>query len=245
MIRIVLAALWVVLFLILSLPLAFVEFIIGLFSPSARAKSSQVIISFAFKVVILAAGTKVIVKGKENIPADTPVLYAPNHRSIFDVVITYTLAPGQTGYVAKKEIRKVPLLNMWMIFMNCQFLDRSNLREGLKVILKCADLVKNGVSICIFPEGTRNKTDLDIQEFHDGCFKIAEKSSCPVVPVAINNTEQIFEAHLPWLKKTTVVIEYCKPIFTADMSREEKKTIGKLVSDEIVEAYVANKALIQ
>lgn len=243
MIRFLLDAIWVIVFLILSIPFLLIALIIGLFNKQLRAKFSQAIIGFAFKVVLIFAGTKVIVKGRENIPEGEAALYVPNHRGIFDIVATYPLAVGPTAYVAKKETKKFPIFSIWMSFMNCQFLDRKDLREGLKVILKCAELIKEGTNVFIFPEGTRNKTDEPLQEFHDGSFKIAEKSECKIIPVAINNTDQIFEAHLPKVKKHTIIIEYCKPIDTKGLTREGKKELSQKVREEILEAYLRNKAL--
>lgn len=101
-------------------------------------------------------GVKVTVIGEENVP-DEPVLFIGNHRSFFDILLTYSRCRNLTGYVAKKEMEKIPLLSTWMRFVHCLFLDRENPKEGLKTILQAIDYVKNGISICIFPEGTRNK----------------------------------------------------------------------------------------
>ena len=75
------------------------------------------------------------------------------------------------------------------------------------------DYVKNGISICIFPEGTRNNgEELSMLPFRDGALKIAEKTGCAIIPISMNNTADIFEAHFPRVKKVHVVIEYGKPI---------------------------------
>ena len=155
MIRFIFVVLFVVLFLILSTPLMLVEWIIGKFNPGLKDKSSLAIVNWAFRQVIRLAGTKVIAIGEENIPTDTAVLYVGNHRSFFDVVLTYVRVPRPTGYVAKKEMLKWPLLNIWMKDLHCLFLDRQDIKAGLKTILAAIDKVKNGISICIFPEGTR------------------------------------------------------------------------------------------
>ena len=243
MVRFILCAVWTVLFLILSLPLVLIALILQIFSPMARAKYSQVIISGAFKVVTFLAGTKIVVNGKENIP-DGAVLYTPNHRSIFDIIITYPLCKGQTGYVAKKETKKFPIFSWWMSLMNCQFLDRKDLRSGLKMINKCIDLVKKGSSICIFPEGTRNKGTDPLLEFHSGSFKIAEKTGCPIVPVCIINSSNVFENQFPKIKKTTVYVNYLPAIETAGMSRDEIKGLTDRVHDELEKAYVEKTAEI-
>lgn len=244
MFRFIVAALWTTVFLILSIPVIIIEFLIGLFSKKTRARHSQAIICTAFKVLKAIAGTQLTIKGLANVPSGEPVLYVPNHRSIFDIILTYPLCPRQTAYVAKKETKKVPIFSIWMTFMNCQFLDRKDLRKGLKVILKCTDLVNAGSSVCIFPEGTRNKTEETLLPFHDGSLKIAEKAGCKIVPIAINNSEKIFEAQFPKIRKTKVVIEYCKPINPSDFSKENKREISLKVQEEIKTAYEANRALV-
>lgn len=76
------------------------------------------------------------------------------------------------------------------------------MREGLKTILQAIDYVKNGISICIFPEGTRNNgEELSMLPFRDGALKIAEKTGCAIIPISMNNTADIFEAHFPRVKK--------------------------------------------
>lgn len=241
MIRFILEVLFVIVFLILSIPVIFVEWLISFKWPKASANSSQAIVSAAFRIVFFISGSKLTIKGEENIPSDRPVLFVPNHRSIFDIVIGYGYARKQVGFVAKKEIRKVPVFSTWMALMNCQFLDRKDLRAGLKVINKCAELIKNGTSIFIFPEGTRNKTEEPLQDFRDGSFKIAEKANCTIIPVCLNHTDDIFEKHLPKIKPTHVTIEYCKPIELEGLSREEKKQISSQVHEVIVNTYLQNQ----
>jgi 1-acyl-sn-glycerol-3-phosphate acyltransferase len=136
---------------------------------------------------------------------------------------------------------KVPLLSIWMRYLHCLFLDRDNIKEGMKTILAAIEKVKNGISICIFPEGTRNKVNDTFMPFHDGSFKIADKGGVPIVPMAIVNAADIFEDHVPWIRKTTVVIEYCEPIYMNELEKEDKKAIGKYVSDIIAETYFKNK----
>ena len=106
------------------------------------------------------------------------------------------------------------------------------------------DELKSGISICIFPEGTRNRTDDVLLEFHDGSFKIAEKTGCPVVPMSINNAAAIWEDHLPWIRKAHVVIEYGKPIYVRDLDREQKRHLSAAVQDVIRTNYEKNKALV-
>ena len=242
MFRFIIVALFVILFLILSTPLMLAEWIIGKWNPDLKSRSSLAIVNWAFRWVIRLSGIKVIVKGEENIPKDTAVLYVGNHRSYYDIILTYVRVPRPTGYVAKIEMLKIPLLSIWMKNLHCLFLDRKDIKQGLKTILAGVDLVKSGISVCIFPEGTRNKTKDTFLPFHDGSFKIAEKGGVPVIPMSIVNSSAVFEDHMPKICKSTVVIEYGKPIDIKSLDKDTRKNIGNYVSGIIGEAYFRNKA---
>ncbi len=244
MIRFLLVATFVILFLVLSIPLLFIEWIIGKFNMDLKNKSSLAIVNWAFRVCLFLAGTSVTVIGEENVPKDVPVLYIGNHRSYFDILITYIRVPRPTGYIAKKEMLRYPLLSNWMKNLHCLFLDRKDIKQGLKTILTAIEKVKSGISICIFPEGTRNRVNDTFMEFHEGSFKIAEKTGCPIIPMSINNSAQIFEDHIPKIKKTHVVLEYGKPIYPAELSKEDRKHLGVYTQNIIKETYFKNKELV-
>lgn len=241
MIRLILVASFVILFLLLSSPLLLIEWIIGKFNPGAKDRSSLAIVKWAFRCVMRLAGTNVIVLGEDKIPQDTAVLYVGNHRSNFDVVMTYMRVPRLTGYISKKEMHGLPFLRIWMKYLHCLFLDRDNVKEGLKTILTAVEKVKSGISICIFPEGTRNEVPDTFLPFHEGSFKIATKGNVPIVPMSIVNAGDIFEDHFPKIKKTTVVIEYCDPVYTKELDKAAQKNIGAYVCNIISEKYFKNK----
>ena len=246
MIRFILVCLFVVLFLILSIPLMFVEWIIGKFNMDAKSRSSLAIVNWAFRCILFLTGVKITVIGEENVPQDTAVLYVANHRSFFDILLTYVRVPRPTGYVSKVELLKVPLLRQWMKNLHCLFLDRTDIKKGMQTILEGIEKMKSGISICIFPEGTRNRSesDLELMEFHEGSFKLATRTGCPIIPIALNNTVSIFEKQFPKIRKTHVVIEYCKPIYPAELSKEDKKFVGRYTQNIILEALKKNESLV-
>lgn len=239
MIRFIIAAIFVVLFLILSIPLLLAEWIIGKFNQKIKDKSSLAIVNWGFRVVVWISGVELTVIGEENVPKNEPVLYVCNHRSYFDIVLTYIRVPRPTGYIAKKEMLRIPLLSNWMKNLHCQFLDRDNIKEGLKTILQAIELVKSGISICIFPEGTRNKVD-EMMPFKEGSLKIAEKSGCAIVPMAITNSAEIFENHVPKIRKTKVILEYGKPFYVKDLEKEQRKFVGAYTQDLIAKMLQKN-----
>lgn len=242
--RTVLVVLFVFLFLVLTIPVMLIEWIIGKFNQNLKDRSSLRIVQWAFRCVLFLSGTKITVIGEENVPKDEPVLYIGNHRSYFDVVITYARTPGLCGYLSKKEIDRIPLLNIWMRYLHCLFLDRDNIKQGLEMILKAIGKVKNGISICVFPEGTRNDSGEDFLPFRSGCLKIAEKTGCPVIPMALNHTEDIFEAHIPWIRKTHIILEYCKPVYPKQLPKEEKKKLAEIVEQTVKDTYYKNQPLV-
>lgn len=242
MIRLLVIALFLIVFFIFSIPLYLIEWLIGKVNPHARDISSLRIVQGAFKIILFLSGCKLTVIGEEHVPKDETVLYIGNHRSFFDVVITYARCPGLTGYLAKKEIEKVPFLSTWMRYLYCLFLDRKDIKQGLKTILTAIDHVKQGISIFIFPEGTRSTgaDQAELLPFHEGSFKVATKTDCLIVPVALTNTSQILEDHFPFIKSTQVTLEYGKPFRPSELSKEDRKIIGSYTRDIIQEMVKKN-----
>lgn len=230
MFRLVLVAFYLFFYLLFALLLYPVTWIIGRIDPVKKSRFSMKIAKGLFRGVIFLAGIHVNVYGEENIPEDHAVLFVGNHRSFFDIIVGYLYLKQPCGYVAKKELAKVPILAAWMKNISCLFLDRENIKEGLKTILAGIEQVKNGTSMWIFPEGTRNKEgDLPLLPFKEGSMKIAEKSGCPVVPVAMTHTAEVFEDHLPWIRSTTVNVWFGEPIDLSALSKEERKKSGAYV----------------
>lgn len=243
MIRLILVAIFLLLIFIASAILFPLEWIIGKFSKRAKDISSLRIVQWVFKVILFLSGTKTTVIGYENIPKDEPVLFIGNHRGIFDVLVSYSRMPNLTGYVAKKEIDNVFIIRRWMRHLYCLFLDRDNMKEGLKTILTAIEQVKSGVSIVIFPEGTRNKGE-GLLPFHSGSFKIADKGKCKIIPMVQTNTEKIFENQFPRIKKTKTTLEFGKPIDLHELTPEERKNIANYTRDIIEQIYNKNKNLV-
>ncbi|MEF2955527.1 MAG: lysophospholipid acyltransferase family protein [Blautia sp.] len=247
MIRFIIVCICVIGYLILSIPILLAEWVVGKFNRRAKDISSLRIIQTVFKFILKVTGADITIIGHENVPKDQAVLYIGNHRSFFDILLTYVLCPDLTGYVAKKEMEPIPLLSTWMRYLHCLFLDRKDIKEGMKTILTAIEKVKSGISICIFPEGTRNKgaDELELLPFHDGSFKIATKSGCPIIPMAISNSAEIFENHFPEIKPCKVVVEYGKPIYPEELSREDKKRLGAYTQGIILEMLKKNREMVE
>ena len=240
MIRLILIATILILYLIIGIPVLLIEWVIGKFNPRVRDISSLRMVQAAFKLMLWITGSDITYIGHENVPKDQAVLYVGNHCSYFDILLTYSMCPDLTGYVAKAEMLKVPLLRDWMKRLYCLFLDRSNVKEGLKTILTGIEYIKKGISICIFPEGTRSK-DGNMIPFKEGSMKMASKTGCPIIPIAITKSAQIWEAHLPYIRPAHVIVEYGEPIYPKELSKEDQKFLGSYAQHKIQEMLDQHK----
>ena len=244
MIRFIIAVIVVVIEFILAVPLGLIALLIGLFSKKAKDKWVRGFIVSYFAVIDFISGAKVTYKGIENIPKEGAVLYVANHQSFFDVLLITTKLPYVTGYVAKKSFEKVPIFAQCMKLTHSLFLDREDIKQGLKVILQAIELVKSGISVFIFPEGTRSKTG-KMADFKEGSMKVAVKGGCPVIPIAISNTSAIFEDHFPKLYPAKVIIEFLPQVDPESFDKDEKKHLGKYCHDMIETAKEKNDAQLE
>lgn len=240
--RTILTVLAISLFFIVSLPLNLLMLLLRRYNRRLASRISQFTVRNAFRFIMFFGGMRRTVIGLENIPRDRAVLFAANHRSLMDAPLGYITLPVLTGFVSKIEISRVPFLNLWMKNVNCLFLNRSDLRAGMKMVLDCIDNINNGYSMFIAPEGTRSQTD-ELLPFKDGSLRPAQKTGCPIIPVAITGTDELFENHKPWLRKTRVIIEYGKPIYLSELPPEIQKKPGAYVRDIITEMLKNHKDL--
>lgn len=245
MIRFCVIILFILIFFIASIVLLPLGLLIGLFNKRAKVHYYYAVLRFVCKVILFLTGANITVLGSENIPNDKPALFVGNHRSYFDMLLLLSYVKKPIGFVAKKESGKLPILRQWLLGIQCLFLDRDNIKQGLQTILAAIEYVKDGWNMGIFPEGTRNKVNNTFLPFHEGSFKIAEKSNGIIVPFAINNSADIYEDHRPHVKKTRVVIEFLPVVDLTTMTKEEKKFIGATVQKMIEERFYKNKETYQ
>ena len=193
--------------------------------PAESSRLSHLAVKKAFRTILRIAGVKIEVSGLDNIP-DEACLYVGNHNSYFDILVTETVIPSGTGFVSKDSLQKIPGLSSWMNLIHCLFLNRTDVREGLKMILTGADYLKEGYSMFIFPEGTRSR-DGHSGEFKGGSLKMAQKAGAPIVPVAISGSSKIFEKN-EGLRVTPghVKVSFGTPFKFSDLTKEQKKTIS-------------------
>lgn len=177
--------------------------------------------------------------GKENLP-EGPCVFIANHQAYFDIMaLLYAVSGKQTGFIAKNEFSKVPLLGKWIHTIRGLFIKRGNVRESLKVINQGADLIDHGFSLVIFPEGTRSQKH-EMADFKPGSFKLASKAKAPVVPVVIDGTYKVFEQKKRVSKGETVKVTILPAIDTAPLDRKSLADLPNQIEEAIKERLASD-----
>lgn len=168
---------------------------------------------------------KVNITGQENIPKNQPCVFISNHQGYADIIVMFKAAEGkQIGFMAKDSLKNVPYFGKWIHAIRGVFLKRGNARESLSSIKDGVDLLKNGFSLVIFPEGTRSHGK-QMAEFKAGSFKLATRAKVPVVPVTINGSYEAFEVTGVISKNANIDVVIHPPIDTASLDRHQTANI--------------------
>ncbi len=165
------------------------------------------------------AGVTFAVKGKEKIPQNEPIIYTPNHSGAFDIPAIILNTPQPPIFIAKKELRSLPLIKDWMDVMDCVFVDRNNKDKARSSLHDAIEMVKNGRSIVVFPEGTRSKTG-ELGVFKGGAMKIAMETGAKVVPVLLEGTRECLE-ETGNITAGEISVTFLDPIDTRGLTEEE------------------------
>lgn len=204
-------------------------------NPAEASRISHQYVKKATNRIFEITGSTITVNGIENIP-EGACLFAGNHSSYFDIVVMENVLPEGTGFVAKDSLGKIPELSGWMSLIHCLFLDRKDMKEGLKTIFKGAEYLSEGYPMCIFPEGTRCKEG-ELGEFKPASLKMAQKAKVPVVPVAITGTSKIFETNsFLSVKPSHVTVTFAPPVLIHELPRPEQKNVVEMVRQTIKES---------
>jgi len=173
------------------------------------------------RVIIFISGCSMEIEGRENIPMKGGVCFASNHVGIFDIVLALAYVGRPFGFIAKKELLIVPMLNLWIFLLGGLFIDRRNLRKALKTINLGIQKIQKDGGMLIFPEGTRSR-GRGLLPFRSGSIKLATQSRSPIVPMAITGSYDVFEKNYR-LNSVPVRLVFCRPIVTRDMNAEDRR----------------------
>ena len=174
--------------------------------------------------ILWGAGTAVQVDGLERIPRHTPVVYASNHSSMFDIWALSAVLPGSTRFVAKQELARIPLLGPAMVRGGHIMIDRANRRRAFEAYERAARTIRSGISPIVFPEGTRSQTG-ELLPFRNAPFGLAITAQVPLVPVYVHNTFEILPRGAWRLHARPIRVFIGDPIPTAGLDLSGRETL--------------------
>jgi 1-acyl-sn-glycerol-3-phosphate acyltransferase len=166
------------------------------------------------------AHIQVKVVGLEHLVPGQAYVFAANHRSNFDIFVLISVLPGRFLWVAKKSLFEVPVLGLALARMGSISVDRSNLRSAVQSLDRATAIVKSGVSMIIFPEGTRAMSR-ELLPFKKGVFIMAMKAGQPIVPVSISGTRFIQPRETIRVRPGPIKVVISPPIMPTASRRKE------------------------
>ena len=187
-------------------------------------------------------GARIHVYGEENIPESGPVVMVGNHQGYADIFTYFAVfRKYQFAFVAKKELASLPFFGKFIKEIRSVLIDRDNARGQLSAITEGIELIENGFSLVIFPEGTRSKGG-DPNPFMRGSLKLATKPGVPIVPVSIEGTYKMMERD-GYFHGDDIYIKIHEPIPTAGISRKEEKELAAHLEELILGGVEELKAI--
>lgn len=190
--------------------------------------------------LLLGSGIRVRIKGLRRIQASRTYIYMPNHQSNFDIPVLLGCLPVQFRWLAKAELFKIPIFGPAMRACGYISIDRSNRRSAIQSLNQAADAIRGGVSVLIFPEGTRSRDGL-IRDFKKGGFVLALKAGVPIVPIVLHHTFSIMSKDSLRITPRDVVLEILEPIETTPYTYSQKADLMDRVRRRICEAFGADR----
>lgn len=190
-------------------------------------------IQYILKTAVESGNIDFEVNGVENIPKENGFVMISNHQGLFDIMAIAASCPKPWGAVLKKELYEIPFLKE---LVECTYsfpMDRDDLRQSMEVMQNVIKEVKKGRNYLIFPEGTRSKKGNKMIDFHNGSFRCAVKSKCPVVPIALVDCYKVLDQK--GSKPVRVQINYLEPI-----QYEEYKDMNTAELAEMVHTRIQN-----
>lgn len=202
-----------------------------------RSASMFVVQKWWSPVLLWAGGAKLEVQGLENLDPKQSYIFVSNHQSTIDIPTLFISLPYDTRFVAKKALKYVPMLGWYMWAAKFVFVDRANHREAVRSLDEAGEQIRGGISIIVFPEGTRSD-DMRVHPFKKGPFALAMKARVPVVPVAIEGSGKLMPKNSWQITPGPITVRVGKPI-AAEHFEGNRELLIREVRDQIIDQSVA------
>jgi len=186
------------------------------------------------RTITRCGGVKVRVEGMENLDPDRPYILASNHQSQFDIFALDGFLMVDFRWLAKKELRRIPIVGAAMGLTGSVFVDRSHGRKAMRSLGEAAKRIASGTSVVIFPEGTRSP-DGCLLPFKSGAMYLAIKSGVDIVPVAIVGGYDVLPKGRFLFRPGQMVVKIGKPVSTKDYNQKQKQELADLLHSKVAD----------
>lgn len=183
-------------------------------------------------------GVKRIIKGKEHFKKGMNYIVICNHNTFMDVPLTSPAIPGPNKTIAKIEMSRIPVFGT-IYKAGSVLVDRKNEQSRKMSYSRMKQVLAMGLHMCIYPEGTRNKTSQPLQRFHDGAFKLSVDTGKSIIPAVIFNTAKVMPRNKTfYIWPQPVEMHFLEPISPEGKTAEQlKQEAFEIMKDY----YVQNK----
>lgn len=194
---------------------------------------SNLIVRLWGRLLISSAGIKLEIKGLERLEKGKNYIFVANHLSVFDIPALYAVLPYKIGFIAKKELFKIPLFGRIMLSSNSLPVDRGSARQARKSLdMAIEKIKKNRISIVVFPEGTRSISG-DLGAFKQASFTLPIESEIDIVPIALSGGQKILQKDCLVITPGTIKGKICTPIKISEgvQKSELSETVKGIIND--------------
>ena len=224
------AMFWFVATMLLILPAVW---IIGIKKEPNRTIAFIRISRIWMGIFLPIAGVRLKIYGKAYFQKGKNYIVVCNHRSFMDVPVTSPGIPGANKTIAKIEMTRIPLFGI-IYKRGSVLVDRKSDESRKKSYNEMKNVLEMGLNMCIYPEGTRNKSKLPLKEFKDGAFRLAIETGKPIIPAVIFNTSKVLPANrLFFFWPGNIEMHFLPPIETSGMQLDDISKLRNTIFDQM------------
>lgn len=214
--------------------------LMGLLPEPKRTKAFIQLSRIWMAVWLPLAGIRLVIKGREKFAKGENYVVVCNHNSFMDVPVTSPGIPGGNKTIAKIEMAKIPLFGL-IYKRGSVLVDRKSEESRLKSYTYMKRVLEMGLHMCIYPEGTRNKTSNPLKEFKDGAFRLAIETGKPVIPAVLFNTRKVLPQHKTfYFWPTRIEMHFLDPVETKHLQMSDVKQLKESIFNSMWQYYEAN-----
>ena len=219
-----LMAAWAMISFIFTFLIIFIPSMLCWLIPQPAGQRLFIIISRIWmRIWLFLVGCPIKLRGKANFKKGITYIVTCNHNSLMDVPLSSPFIPGANKTIAKASFVKVPLFGLFY-WKGAVLVDRNSDQSRKKSYEDMKAVLKKGIHMCIYPEGTRNRSNEPLKKFHSGAFRLAIETGTPIIPAVIFNTKKVLPVGKGfWFWPHRLEMHFLPAITVDNKSTEELK----------------------